>query len=85
MGRPIDMEWKGCELIIHDHGIDFCVTMVQWVDVSNIDRGDIRRRRAVNTSTLFYGLNDIDFSISYWIYMPSKHVIMFQNQGGIGL
>ena len=22
MGRPIDMEWKGCESSIHDHDID---------------------------------------------------------------
>ena len=22
MGRPIDMEWKGCEPSIHDHDID---------------------------------------------------------------
>ena len=24
MGLPIDMEWKGYELSIHDHDIDLC-------------------------------------------------------------
>ena len=23
-GRPIDMEWKGCESSIHDNDIDWC-------------------------------------------------------------
>ena len=34
------MEWKGYELSIHDHDIDFCVTMVGWVDVPDSDQGD---------------------------------------------
>ena len=28
MGRPFDMEWKGNELIIHDHDCDLWVTML---------------------------------------------------------
>ena len=33
MGGPIDMVQKGYELSIHDHDINYCVTMVGWVDV----------------------------------------------------
>ena len=33
------MERKGCESSIHDHTIDFCVTMVGWLDVPNSDWG----------------------------------------------
>ena len=32
------MERKGCELSIHDHDIDFSVTMVWWVDVLDSDQ-----------------------------------------------
>ena len=31
-------EQKGCELIIHDHDLDLCVTIVAWVDVPDSDR-----------------------------------------------
>ena len=41
----IDMERKGCELIIHDNDCDLWVTMV---DVPYSDWGDFRRRRAVD-------------------------------------
>ena len=37
MGGLIDMEWKGCESIIHDHDCDLWVTMVGWVDVLDSD------------------------------------------------
>ena len=51
MGRPIDNELKGCESSIHDHDIDLCDH--GWVgDVLNSDRGDFRRRRVVNISSL---------------------------------
>ena len=33
VGALIDMERKGCELIIHDHDRDPWATMVGWVDV----------------------------------------------------
>ena len=46
----IDMERKGCELIIHDHDPDFWVTKVGWVDVLDSEGGNLRRRRAVDTS-----------------------------------
>ena len=47
----IDMKWKGCESIIHDHDYDLWVTMVGWVDVPYSDWGDFRRRRAVDISS----------------------------------
>ena len=47
----IDMEWKGCESIIHDHDCDLWVTMVGWVDVPYSDWGDFRRRRAIDISS----------------------------------
>ena len=50
-GGLIDMERKGCELIIHDHGRDFWVTLVGWVDVPYSDWGDFRRRRVVDLSS----------------------------------
>ena len=40
MEQPIDMEQKGCESSIHDHDIDFSVTMAGWVDVPDSDQGD---------------------------------------------
>ena len=46
MGRPIDNERKGCKSSIHDHDID------RWSDVPDSDRGDFRRRRAVDISSL---------------------------------
>ena len=49
-GWLIDMDKKGYKLSIYDHDIDFCVTMVEWVDVTDNDRGDIRRRRAIDIS-----------------------------------
>ena len=45
------MERKGCELIIHDHDPNFWVTIVGWVDVPDSERGNLRRRRAVDTSS----------------------------------
>ena len=51
MGGSIDMELKGCELIIHDYDHDFWSTMVRWVDVWDSYRGDFRRRRAVDISS----------------------------------
>ena len=48
MGWLVDMEWKGYESSIHDHDIDYCVTMVGWVGVPDNDRSDFRRRRAVD-------------------------------------
>ena len=51
VGALIDMERKGYESIIHDHDCDLWVTMVGWVDVSYIDWGDFRRRRAVDISS----------------------------------
>ena len=47
MGRPIDNEQKGCESSM----ILTCVTMVRWADVPDSDRGDFRRRRAVDISS----------------------------------
>ena len=46
----IDMERKGCESIIHEHDRDLWVTMLGWVYVPDSDRGDFKRRRAVDTS-----------------------------------
>ena len=51
----INMERKGCESSIHDHDMT-SVTMVGWVDVPNSDRGDFRRRRAVNISSFSLGI-----------------------------
>ena len=44
MGRLINMERNGFELIIHDHDCHICVTMIGWVDVPDRDRGDITCR-----------------------------------------
>ena len=46
----MDMEWKRCESMIHDHECDLRVTMDGWVDVPYSDWGDFRRRRAVDIS-----------------------------------
>ena len=43
MGRLIDMEGKGCELITHDHNSDLRVTIVGWMDVRDSDWGGFRR------------------------------------------
>ena len=49
MGRPIDMERIGCESLTM---ILTSVTVVGWADVPDNDRGDFRRRRAVDISSL---------------------------------
>ena len=41
MRGAIDMERKGCESI-HDHDIDLCATIVEWVDLPDSDQGDFR-------------------------------------------
>ena len=51
MGQPIDNELKGCESSIHDHDIDLC-DHGGVGDVPNSDRGDFRRRRVINISSL---------------------------------
>ena len=51
MGGPIDMEQKWCELIIHGHDHDLCVTMVQWVNVLNSERGDYKHQHAIEMSS----------------------------------
>ena len=48
------MEPNWCELSIHNHNIDFIVTMVGSMDAPDSDRGDFRRRRAVDTSSYIY-------------------------------
>ena len=48
MGGLIDMERKGCELVIPDYDFDLSGTMVGWVDVPHSDGGDYRCRRAIN-------------------------------------
>ena len=50
-GGLIDMERKGCELIIHDHDCDLWVALVGWVDVPYSDWGDFRRWCAVDISS----------------------------------
>ena len=54
----IDMERKGCELIIYDHDCDLWVALVGWMDVPYSDWGDFRRRRAVDISSYFYECTD---------------------------
>ena len=55
MGRPIDLERKGCESSIHDNDIDFSVTMVWWVDVPDSDQGNFRCLCAIDISNLKIG------------------------------
>ena len=49
IGGLIDIERKGCELIIHDH--DLWVAILGWVDVPDSDQGDFRRRLAIDISS----------------------------------
>ena len=50
-GGLIDIEWNGCESIIHDHDCDLRVTMVGWVDVPFSEWGDFRSWRVVDISS----------------------------------
>ena len=50
MGRPIDMEQKGCESSIYDHDIDEC-DHGGVEHVPDSDWGDFKRRRAVDISS----------------------------------
>ena len=59
VGVLIDTERKDCESIIHDHDCDLWVTMVGWVDVPCSDWGELRRRRAVDISSLITPLQYI--------------------------
>ena len=54
MVRLVDMEQIGCESSIHDHDIDFSVTMVGLVDVPDSGPGGFRCRCAVDTSSWLY-------------------------------
>ena len=47
-GALIEMEQKGCELIIHDHDRNLWATMVGWVDVPYCDWGDFKRWHAID-------------------------------------
>ena len=47
----IDMEWKGCELIIHGPDHDLWVTMVDVPDSG--DRGDFRNWLVADISSFF--------------------------------
>ena len=70
-GGLIDMDRKGCELIIHDHDRDLWVTLVGWVDVPYSDWGDFRRRRAVDISSfLQFGPNKCTWNrhnVNFWL------------------
>ena len=50
MGWLIDTERKGCELVIQDHDHNLLVTKVMCKDLADSDRGDIKCRRAVDSS-----------------------------------
>ena len=67
MGWLVDMERKGCESSIHDHDIDFYVTMVGCVDVPDSDRGDFRRWRAVNISSIV--LSILEYIYVFFCYV----------------
>ena len=54
----IDLERKGWESIIHDHGRGLWVNMVGRVGVRDSDRGVFRRRRTVDTLTLHWRHNE---------------------------
>ena len=55
----LSQEWDG-RLTMNEKGVSHpfmtmiltCVTMVGWADVPDSDRGDFRRRRAVDISSL---------------------------------
>ena len=68
-GWLIDIDQKGCESSIHDHDIDFCVTIVGWVDVPDSNRGDFRRQRAL----------DIFSYICVWHSRTNFHCDMREN------
>ena len=42
MGEPIDIEQKGCELVIRDYDPDLLVTKVRCKDLPDSDWGDFR-------------------------------------------
>ena len=73
MGRPIDMERKRRESSIHDHAIDVSVAMVEWMDVPDCDRGDFKRRRAVNTFSWYMlcicTVHDFPIDIYTWVVL----------------
>ena len=71
----IHMIQKGCESFVHDHGIDFCVIIVRWVDVPDNDQGDFRRRRAVDISSLFFHfwLKSFKISVKQWGNYKRNH------------
>ena len=56
---PIDMQQKGCESSIHDHDIDFIVTMVGWVDVPDSDRDEFRHH--------YTGYKSCNYIILPWV------------------
>ena len=56
---------KWCVATIHDHGIDLFVTMVGWVDVPDSDKGDFKRRCAVDIPSFTQDWTSNQISPSY--------------------
>ena len=54
MGGLIDMVWKGCAPSIYDHDIDFCVTIVVWVELPDSDWGYFRCWHAIDICSFKY-------------------------------
>ena len=67
----IDMERKGCKLIIHDHDCDLWVTMVGWATVPYSDGGDFRRRRAIDISSSSWIMVKLGRVLS-WVKMSAE-------------
>ena len=52
--RPIGMEWKGFNAIVHDRDRYIWMTRVGWVNVLDTNRRDFQCRHAVDTTIFLY-------------------------------
>ena len=69
MGGLIDIEWKWCELNIHDHDRDLWVTMVGVWGVRVSDMGDFRCQHVVNIFSRYY---DWDCEITQFLWLKLR-------------
>ena len=72
MGGPIDIEQKGCELIIHDHECDLCVTR-GWVGLWGfLWWAPSAKRKDPHGSALVGAVFDIAQILAYLVHNMSR-------------
>ena len=68
------VNWKGYKYIIHDYDRNFCVITMRWVNVSDSDQGDFRRRWVVDKSLDIWVCEPLPNTVHWWHrYESGRH------------